>query len=199
MRWSMLALLTVCLGCNPKSKSRDPHEERTLEMSNESQKHSIIQGAVSRTGISRGKTMAAWHGVPPPHPFLVVKLNSNHKAKCVSGGEAYVWFPAGIPQSEIETLVGTQVRLSGQWVDPPQRAPADLYQPEQRPIEHVMMIDIQQPTALESQLHEMQPAESSGQSTPPATQEIKDKDVDKDWVSIDRQAHFQASSFMILK
>ena len=168
-------------------------------MSNESQKNSIIQGAVSRTGISRGKTMAAWHGVPPPHPFLVVKLDSNHKAKRVSVGEAYVWFPAGISQSDIETLVGTQVQLSGQWIDPPQRAPDDLHQPEQRPIEHVMMIDIQQPIALESELDEVRPAESSEQSTPPATQEIKDRDVDKVWVPIDRQAHFQASSFMVLK
>ena len=118
MRWSTLALLTLCLGCNPKSKSRGSHEERTLEMSNESQKHSIIQGAVSRTGSSRGKTMAAWHGVPPPHPFLVVKLDPNKKAKRVSGGEVYVWFPAGIPQSDIETLVGAQIQLSGRWVDP---------------------------------------------------------------------------------
>ena len=168
-------------------------------MSYESQKHSIIQGAVSRTGISRGKTMAAWHGVPPPHPFLVVKFDSNHKAKRVSGGEAYVWFPAGIPQSDIETLVGTQVQLSGQWVDPPQRAAAELHQPEQHPIEHVMMIDIQQPITLEPELDEVEPAASSEQSTPPAAQELKDKDVDKVWVPVDRQAHFQASQVTLLK
>ena len=143
--------------------------------------------------------MAAWHGVPPPHPFLVVKLDSNHKAKRVSGGETYVWFPAGIPQSDIETLAGAQVQLSGRWVDPPQRAPAELHQPEQRPIEHVVIVDIQRPIALEPELDEIQPAESSGQSTRLADQEIKDRGVDKVWVPIGRQAHFQASSFMVLK
>ena len=143
--------------------------------------------------------MAAWHGVPSPHPFIVVNLDPSHREYRVSGGEVYVWFPEGIPQSEVERLVGTQVKLLGQWVDPPKRAPADLHQHEQRPIEHMMMIDIQQPIALEPELNETKPTESSSQSTSPATQEIIDKDADKVWVPIDRQAHFQASKITLLK
>ena len=194
----VLAVLLLCLGCNVKSQSNDHTKDRSPEMSKNTEQQSMIQGSVSRVGVSRVKTLAAWHGVPPPHPFIVVKLAPGRRAHRISDGEVYVWFPGGIPQSEVDRLVNAQVQLLGQWVDPPPRAPVDLHQPEQRPIEHVMMIDVQHPIALASEVDEVKPA-ASEPSTAPATQEVKDQDVDKVWVPVDRQAHFQASKVTLLK
>ena len=201
---AVITILFLCLGCSSQSEREQPRMSRKA-MPNDQEQLKVkdvssqsIRGSVSRIGVSRGKTIAAWNGVPPPHPFLVVTLDLEERQRSQSGDEVYVWFPHNPPES-MEALLGKHIELFGRWVHPPKREPADIHQPMQQPIEHVRIIDIQEPIALEIDddlLEGVEPSSASTSHTPSIpTPKVKE---DKVWIPIDREAHFQASKVTLL-
>ena len=195
----MMVIVFIYSGCSTKSEHTSQaagtgeamsHDQD--HMSNEGLSTQKINGFVSETGISQGKTIAAWNGIPPPHHFIVIKLDPEKKDSCQHGDEVYVWFPKNSPE-HMENLLGKHIQLSGIWVHPPRRQPANINQPMQQPIELVSLIDLQAPLTLEELDH--RDTNETKSSSPPKDLEVKD---DKVWVPIDREPHFQASHMTLL-
>ena len=165
-------------------------------------KSHIIKGTVVRTGVSRGKTMAAWNGIPSTQAFMVIKLDQGQKAETLRE-EVYVWFPNDVPNS-MEILIGKHIQLVGQWVHPPKRKTVDINQPMQQPIMHVHILDLQSPITLDieddeitDEVNEIHPISSPSTHTLVKSESVK-SESDKVWIPIERQPHFQASKMIIL-
>ena len=85
----------------------------------------VLSGQVAEVGTSRGKTMAAWDGVPAGEAF--VRILCDHRRQSV-----HAWFPDGAPP--LDALLGKRVRLRGRWQVPPEAPPPSIDEPRQAPI-----------------------------------------------------------------
>lgn len=142
-----------------------------------------LTGVISQVGISRGKTIAAWNGVPPPHPFLLIQREWDE--------QVYAWFPQQPPE-DMERLVGKRVRLTGRWVEPPAQEAADIDQPMQQPMEQVRAMDTLSPlsVALEE--------DGWGEDAPAPADSPQGTD-ERVWIPVARQPHFQADQITFLQ
>ena len=92
-----------------------------------------ITGTVLSTGVSRGKTIAAWNGIPSGKQYLVFKLDDPKKHPTHSPNPIEIWSSHGF--SDVANLIGKSITLVGKWKIPPED---NLSEMRQRPIEPVL-------------------------------------------------------------
>ena len=97
-----------------------------------------ITGWVTEIGTSRGKTIAAWDGVPTGKPYLRVKIDKHIVKPTRSGLSVHVWFP----QQDVDPSLYQEkhVRLYGTW-HPPKEEPQDIYEHRQQPIAPIVLLN----------------------------------------------------------
>ena len=146
---------------------------------------SSLSGTVAAVGTSRGKTMAAWDGVPAGESFLLIRCEHRHKS-------VHAWFPDGVPPQAGPGLLGRRVRLRGRWQEPPEEPPQCIYEPRQEPIAPMDASTLEAHDALLSMLT---PADLSGEETPrePTPPAVSDL-----MVPVARSRHFQAAGIAVL-
>lgn len=89
----------------------------------------IITGNVLSQGVARGKTIAAWNGVPSGKQYLVFKLEDPKTHPTHSRDPIEVWSSHGFPDAP--NLIGKSLTLVGKWKIPPKD---NLSEMRQRPI-----------------------------------------------------------------
>ena len=144
-----------------------------------------LSGTVAAVGISRGKTMAAWDGVPAGEPFVLIRCDHQHKS-------VHAWFPDGAPRQARTAQLGKRVRLRGRWQEPPQETPQSIYEPRQAPIAPMDARTLEAHDALLSVLPQADP---SGDGAP---SQQAPSPVSELMVPVARSEHFQAAEMEIL-
>jgi hypothetical protein len=144
----------------------------------------FLSGRVAQLGTSRGKTMAAWDGIPTGQPFLLIRCD-------IRKSTVHAWFPNGAPP--LEDLLGKRLRLRGSWQRPPEdKSPESVYESRQEPIAPVSIIELPSDEGLQSLLTPTVPSSPTepSDSPPPAVSTIM--------APVPRSRHFQADHVEIL-
>ena len=147
----------------------------------------VITGRVTAVGHSRGKTLAAWDGVPSGQGFLLVHLDGDVPRPPAAADSVHVWFPE-VPPPELPPLVGQRIRLQGRWQDPPIEEPDSFEQPRQQPLAPMDPLLLPDLEALSPSV----PPEPDSQPQPPVPAAPPSTDVGS-WVPVARRAHFRAT------
>ena len=142
-----------------------------------------LLGTVAAVGTSRGKTMAAWDGVPVGEAFVLIQCEHQHKS-------VHAWFPDGAPPQAQADLLGKRVRLSGRWQAPPEAPPLSIHEPRQAPIAPMDTRTLEAHDALLSVLTQADP---SGDGAPGAQAPVSDL-----MEPVGRSRHFEAAELEIL-
>jgi hypothetical protein len=91
-----------------------------------------ITGTVEDAGVSRGKTLAAWNGIPSGEPWLRVRPDPGQDLLAAAPEVILVSVPRALMPEE---PVGQALQLVGRWRLPAPVEPPDDDIPRQMPIE----------------------------------------------------------------
>ena len=93
----------------------------------------IVRGRIVGSGISRGKTLAAWNGIPTGERYFRLTMDHGDVETRRAQRTVFVRVPKNWQE---EKLVGRDVRLGGTWTKP---RPIEMNQPRQMPIQPMQM------------------------------------------------------------
>ena len=85
----------------------------------------MLQGKVQRVGVSRGKSLASWNGIPSGERYLEVIVDK--------GDIVMIWYPEH--SDSIDRYVGREIRIEGEWFT--KEMPED-YMNTQHPLEKIL-------------------------------------------------------------
>ena len=181
-------------------------------MLNHQKSYQEIRGIISDSGISRGKTLAAWHGVPTQHTFIVVSLDADVDRPPAHKEDVYVW-SSDHTFDQIDPLIGRRVRLNGHWRLPPEPQVDEIYEIQQQPIrlcEIITPVDVQIDLAEDCDETELIFKDLMEPQTPIHLAEIQapytlipersGEEIDSSaWVPVTREAHFQSIALQLIE
>lgn len=127
--WSVIAL--GAMGCgNKQPASTEPESQETPVMP-QSKSMISVTGTLKEGGVSSGKTIAAWNGIPVGERYFYVEPDAGQSL--VEGAGARVMVRA-MESEKAGGLIGKKVVISGVW-QVPERVIVSLDEPRQVPIE----------------------------------------------------------------
>ena len=134
-RNDLFLLCAVVWGCGPNTpKPTEPvvtaQEEPMPQENPASAKPLSLTGTLEDGGLSRGKTMAAWNGIPTGERYYVFTPDEGQPTIDQADTHFMVQYPK---QDNIDALVNQRVTLTGTW-NIPKPVEYNPEQPRQMPI-----------------------------------------------------------------
>jgi hypothetical protein len=153
-----------------------------------------ITGKALSAGLSRGKTIAAWNGIPSGQRYLVFKLDSGIEHPTGSTDPIEVWTSGGF--ADEDDLIGKPLTLIGKWKSPPED---DLTEMRQRPIGPIKGIPkFSSLEELEKGLEKNPPNDPVAVPVETKEKSMRIETVD-DYVTISPRPVFWVRSFSVLQ